>query len=59
MISRHSKIVCTIGPATRSPRMIRKLMQAGNECGAAEFLARHPRRTRAEHFHFARSGRGA
>ncbi len=29
MISRHSKIVCTIGPATRSPRMIRKLLKAG------------------------------
>src|SRR5689334_4941537 len=26
---RHSKIVCTIGPATRSPRMIDKLFAAG------------------------------
>ena len=37
MISRHSKIVCTIGPATRSPRMIRKLMQAGMDVARLNF----------------------
>ena len=37
MISRHSKIVCTIGPATRSPRMIRKLMQAGMNVARLNF----------------------
>ncbi len=37
MISRHSKIVCTIGPATRSTRMIRKLMQAGMDVARLNF----------------------
>jgi pyruvate kinase len=37
MFSRHSKIVCTIGPATRSPRMIRKLMQAGMDVARLNF----------------------
>lgn len=37
MISRHSKIVCTIGPATRSPRMVRKLIQAGMDVARLNF----------------------
>jgi pyruvate kinase len=37
MISRHSKIVCTIGPATRSPRMIRKLLHAGMDVARLNF----------------------
>jgi pyruvate kinase len=37
MISRHSKIVCTIGPATRTPRMIRKLMEAGMDVARLNF----------------------
>src|SRR5208282_5578253 len=37
MNSRHSKIVCTIGPATRSPRMIRKLIQAGMDVARLNF----------------------
>jgi len=37
MITRHSKIVCTIGPATRSTRMIRKLMQAGMDVARLNF----------------------
>jgi pyruvate kinase len=37
MISRHSKIVCTIGPATRSPRMIGKLMRAGMDVARLNF----------------------
>jgi len=37
MISRHSKIVCTIGPATRSPRMIRKLLRAGMDVARLNF----------------------
>jgi pyruvate kinase len=37
MISRHSKIVCTIGPATRSLRMIRKLIQAGMDVARLNF----------------------
>jgi pyruvate kinase len=37
MISRHSKIVCTLGPATRSPRMIRKLIQAGMNVARLNF----------------------
>ncbi|HTQ96681.1 MAG TPA: pyruvate kinase [Candidatus Acidoferrum sp.] len=37
MISRHSKIVCTIGPATSSPAMIRKLMQAGMDVARLNF----------------------
>jgi pyruvate kinase len=37
MISRHSKIVCTIGPATRSMRMIRKLIQAGMDVARLNF----------------------
>jgi pyruvate kinase len=37
MISRHSKIVCTIGPATRAPRMIRKLIDAGMDVARLNF----------------------
>ncbi|HUN63384.1 MAG TPA: pyruvate kinase [Candidatus Sulfotelmatobacter sp.] len=37
MIARHSKIVCTIGPATRSPRMIRRLLQAGMDVARLNF----------------------
>lgn len=37
MNSRHSKIVCTIGPASRSPRMIRKLMEAGMDVARLNF----------------------
>ena len=37
MNSRHSKIVCTIGPATRSPRMIRKLLEAGMDVARLNF----------------------
>src|SRR5271157_867170 len=37
MKSRHSKIVCTIGPATRSPRMIRKLLEAGMDVARLNF----------------------
>ena len=37
MISRHSKIVCTIGPVTRSPRMIRKLIEAGMDVARLNF----------------------
>jgi pyruvate kinase len=34
---RHSKIVCTIGPASRSPRMIRELMRAGMDVARLNF----------------------
>ena len=37
MKPRHSKIVCTIGPATRSPRMIRKLIAAGMDVARLNF----------------------
>ena len=37
MNPRHSKIVCTIGPASRSPRMIRKLIQAGMDVARLNF----------------------
>jgi len=37
MIGRHSKIVCTIGPATRAPRMIRQLFQAGLDVARLNF----------------------
>lgn len=37
MNPRHSKIVCTIGPATRSPRLIRKLIQAGMDVARLNF----------------------
>ncbi len=37
MNPRHSKIVCTIGPATRSPRMIRKLLEAGMDVARLNF----------------------
>jgi pyruvate kinase len=37
MISRHSKIVCTIGPVTRTPRMIRKLIEAGMDVARLNF----------------------
>jgi pyruvate kinase len=37
MNARHSKIVCTIGPATRNPRMIRKLLLAGMDVARLNF----------------------
>jgi pyruvate kinase len=37
MNHRHSKIVCTIGPATHLPRMIRRLMQAGMDVARLNF----------------------
>jgi pyruvate kinase len=37
MSSRHSKIVCTIGPATRTPRMIGKLLDAGMDVARLNF----------------------
>lgn len=37
MISRHSKIVCTIGPATCSRRMIGKLVEAGMDVARLNF----------------------
>jgi len=37
MISRHSKIVCTIGPVTRTPRIIRKLIDAGMDVARLNF----------------------
>jgi pyruvate kinase len=45
MNPRHSKIVCTIGPATRSPRMIRKLLEAGMDVARLNFS----HGTQAEH----------
>src|SRR6266481_1504755 len=35
--SRHSKIVCTLGPATNSPRMIRRLLEAGTDVARLNF----------------------
>jgi pyruvate kinase len=37
MNPRHSKIVCTIGPASRTPRMIRKLLEAGMDVARLNF----------------------
>ncbi len=37
MVFRHSKIVCTIGPASRSPRMISRLLQAGMDVARLNF----------------------
>jgi pyruvate kinase len=37
MSSRHSKIVCTVGPATRAPRMIGKLIDAGMDVARLNF----------------------
>src|SRR5271154_2214874 len=37
MTTRHSKIVCTIGPETRSPRMIDKLIRAGMDVARLNF----------------------
>jgi len=34
---RHSKIVCTIGPATRSPRTLEKLLDAGMDVARLNF----------------------
>ena len=34
---RHSKIVCTIGPASSSPRIIRKLLEAGMDVARLNF----------------------
>ena len=37
MSFRHSKIVCTIGPASRSPRMIDRLLGAGMDVARLNF----------------------
>jgi pyruvate kinase len=37
MSARHSKIVCTLGPATNSPRMIRRLIKAGMDVARLNF----------------------
>ena len=37
MSFRHSKIVCTIGPASRDPRIIRKLLEAGMDVARLNF----------------------
>ena len=37
MAFRHSKIVCTIGPACNSPRMIRRLLHAGMDVARLNF----------------------
>ncbi|MGH9675672.1 MAG: pyruvate kinase [Candidatus Acidiferrum sp.] len=34
---RHSKIVCTIGPASRSPRIIKRLLRAGMDVARLNF----------------------
>src|SRR5215470_20358450 len=34
---RHSKIVCTIGPASRSPRIIERLVNAGMDVARLNF----------------------
>ena len=34
---RHSKIVCTIGPASRDPRILRKLLEAGMDVARLNF----------------------
>src|SRR5262244_993145 len=44
---RHSKIVCTIGPASRDPRVLRKLLEAGMDVARLNFShGSHP-----EHLH--------
>src|ERR1700736_5425628 len=37
MTFRHSKIVCTIGPASRSPRIIERLLHAGMDVARLNF----------------------
>jgi pyruvate kinase len=37
MSFRHSKIVCTIGPASRDPRILRKLLHAGMDVARLNF----------------------
>jgi pyruvate kinase len=37
MVFRHSKIVCTIGPACRSPRLIGRLLHAGMDVARLNF----------------------
>ncbi len=37
MVFRHSKIVCTIGPACRSPRIIDRLLRAGMDVARLNF----------------------
>src|SRR5262249_56657429 len=37
MSFRHSKIVCTIGPASRDPRILKKLLEAGMDVARLNF----------------------
>lgn len=47
MSFRHSKIVCTIGPASRDPRILKKLLEAGMDVARLNFS----HGTHAEHLH--------
>ena len=47
MSYRHSKIVCTIGPSSRTPRLIDKLLRAGMDVAVVS-AARRPALTAAE-----------
>ena len=37
-----TKIVCTIGPASETPEIIRELILSGMRCGPVEFFPRNP-----------------
>src|SRR5467141_4330430 len=37
MSFRHSKIVCTIGPASRDPRILKRLLEAGMDVARLNF----------------------
>src|SRR5262245_29283277 len=37
MSFRHSKIVCTIGPASRDPRILKRLLEAGMDFARLNF----------------------
>ncbi len=38
----RTKIVCTIGPASREPETLREMMKAGMDVARLELLARRP-----------------
>lgn len=42
---KKTKIVCTIGPASRDADTMREMLEAGHECSAAQLFSRNTRGT--------------
>ena len=52
------KIVCTIGPASEQPAMLKKNDQGRHECRETEFFTRHTPKSCAAHQEYPSNGKG-